>query len=134
MSQPLTISLPESYVSALRRRHHGRELPAERVAELTERMKMFYTQWQKAKKRLDNLHIFWDTANVEAYFREPKWYNAHARLRRYEREVKEAHRGMFCTLLAADGNSESFDSFWCIGAEDIYADFMSKYGHNENCV
>lgn len=123
----LTMKLPTEYVQALGRRHRGRELPPERVVELIERMEMFYKQWQAAQKRLQKLDEFWDKENVEGHFKQPKWYNAHARLKRYSKEVLDNHRSMFFVLLEADGNHESFDPFYCIGAEDIYADFNSKY-------
>ena len=123
----LVLSLPKGYAEAIGRRHNGRKLPPDRVAYLSERMEMLYKQYKKADKKLENLWIFWDVQKVEDSFKRRKWYNAHARLKRYRKEILDNHRSMFYLLLEADGNSETFSEHHCISADEIYEDFNRKY-------
>ena len=124
----LKMTLPKSFVEALDKRHNGnRNLSSEQIEEYKSRIDLFYNQYIKAVKRLDNLYDFWEKKEVEKHFRESIWYNAHMRLRKYHKQIIDAWRSLFYTLTYADGNSESFDSLYCISAEECKDDFYRKY-------
>lgn len=120
-------NLPNGFLESLNRRHNGRNLNQEYILKLKERIDLFFSQWEKAQKRLNNLWRFWDDKNVEQHFQEPIWYNAHSRRKLYEKQIKDAHEKLFYTLLLADGNNENFNVHTCISPIEIKDDFYRKY-------
>jgi len=80
-------------------------------------------------KKLDyHLNVYWEEKEIEKHFNESRWYYAHKRLKQLEILQKELHKKMFYLLINFDGNGgESFSSFHCISAEEIYEDFKGKY-------
>jgi len=128
MTKTLTINLPQSFVSALHRRHHGVEHTEEEIQKKFKHITELYNGYKKSVNSLNKLWEFWNRENVESYFKRPKWYNAHSRRRKLEEKIKRYHEYMFSTLTSFDGNSgQSFSTFHCISPEEIYEDFLKKY-------
>jgi len=110
----------------------GRNIQNAMLEKLAEKdsilMNSLYSRYKKASKKLDDLYEYWEREKVEDYFREPKWYNAHARRKRYMKELETCHRQMFHILVAFDGNGhEEFSPMNSIDAHEIMDDFNGKY-------
>lgn len=123
------MQIPREIVVAISRRHNGREdITQEEARTAYAQMTLLHTMWEVATKHLDwVLDVYWEEERIEAHFRSPKWYGAHRRLKNAEKKVGELHKTMFYLLVCTDGNYEPFDKHYCINAEEIYADFCSKY-------
>jgi len=121
------MELPRDYIESLNRRHHGRNLPSNEIQSLKNRMDILFKEYEKICKSYDTLDNYWDREEVEKHFMRPKWYNAHSRLKKLEERKDKNWKELFYTLLKADGNHESFDSYSCISPQEIYDDFNDKY-------
>lgn len=122
------MTLPIGFVQALKRRHDGKEHTKEEIDSTFRHIAELYRRNLKARERLDKLWKYWDDEDIESYFEEPKWYNAHSRRQKLEDEIKSTHRQMFMLLTYFDGNyGEEFSQFHCISADEIFEDFKGKY-------
>lgn len=123
------MKLPEGFAEALHRRHHGAKHTKEEIQKAKLMLDKLYKKYCKNKEKLNYLlDIEWEEKNIEDYFRESIWYNAHRRRERYEKNKLDSHRDMFYILTNFDGNGrESFDRYNSISADDIMWDFEQKY-------
>lgn len=123
----LHMELPEGFANALSRRHHG-ALHTEKEINLCKiKLDKLYKKYNKNKDKLKTIDIEWDEKNIESYFEEPIWYNAHKRRARYIKNMENSHRDMFYILTNFDGNgSETFCKYNSISADEVMDDF-GKY-------
>ena len=127
----LSMTLPQSFVEALGRRHNGDQSKThtERAKGLY-LMELLYKTYKKYSKKLKLLDIEWEEKNIESFFMQPVWYNAHAKRKRYENKIKESRKRMFILLTTFDGNGgQEYSEFGCIGADETYEDFKQKYAN-----
>ena len=132
MPKKFTMKFPAGFIQSVGRRHYGRPQTKKAKVNGLVQMQLLFMKYKKVKAKLDyHLDVWWEKEKIESYFKEPKWYNAHTKLKRLRKEVKEIHKKMFYLLLNYDGNYESFDANYCISAEVIFEDFIRKYKLNK---
>jgi len=136
MKKKLILQLPEGFIDAVNRRHHGRVLPMIDRVNLISEMNNLYSEYQKVIKKYDYCGgDWWDENKIESHVFSQKWYYAHRKLKKLENIKNELHQKMFYVLLSADGNYETFDKYSCISANEIFEDFNSKYNKKyENSI
>lgn len=132
MNKKFTLKLPEEFVSALNRRHNGREIEDTEKYTVLSKMHILYNQYKKYKSKLDYCEKeWWNKMEIEKYFKKSRWYYAHRKRKILINIVKDLHKQMFYLLLHTDGNYEEFSEFNSLSAEEIYEDFNRKYNkHN----
>jgi len=131
--QKLKMMLPEGFINALYKRHHGANYTKKEIEDTYKRLSYLYKRYCKNRDR-ENwlLDIFWEEEKIESYFGERKWINAHKRLRRCRDNKKKFHQYMFATLTNFDGNSgQEFCQYSVISPDEIMEDFESKYLDNK---
>lgn len=122
----------EGFAGAVHRRHHGNPnlTPVQRV-EVVAEMKALWAAYKKVTKALDYCEgEWWDTMKIEAcqFSRPDRFRYAHRKRKKLMAEQEALHRRMFVLLTHTDGNhGQEFSRYHCIGAQDCYLDFISKY-------
>lgn len=123
----LKMELPEGFVQALNRMYNGANRSREEIKKCQLKLNKLCKKYNKNRDKLALIDEEWDTENIEDYFREPIWYNAHKRRARYIKNMEDCHREMFYILTNFDGNGrEEFSKYDCISVDDIMDDF-EKY-------
>ena len=124
----LTMELPQGYVNALSRRHHGAPHIKSEIEETYKRMQHLYKGYCRNRKRLDwILNVFWDKQEIERYYGTKRFYLAHKRLRYARENMEKFHRYLFATLTSFDGNSgQEYSQTGVISADEIMDDFKKE--------
>ena len=126
-----TLKMPPEIVTALSRRHNGREdITREQILDGRIEMQMLWDSYQKVRDKLDYVDdVWWDEMKIEeSQFSNPqRFYYGHRKRKKLMAQKKELHKRMFYLLVYTDGNRETFSEYDSLCAEDCYLDFMDKY-------
>lgn len=124
----LTIKFPEGFMEAVSRRHYGAEHTKEEIKLAKQKIDKEYKKYNKNRDKLDLLYIEWDEKNIESYFQQPIWYNAHRKRKRYMKNMEDSRRDMFYILTNFDGNGrEQYCPYNSISADEIIDSFNDNY-------
>ena len=111
--------------------HNGnKNLPQDVIDSQHEVMQEFYTRYKKVRAMRDHLlEVEWDEYRIEQNYGTTLFYNAHRRLRRYEKEMRKLGELMFARLTTLDGNGGQgkWDPFWSWSVDEIADSFSKKY-------
>lgn len=133
MKKKLSIKFSKSVVDSLSRRHNGSQKTQKEILFGIVDMELLFRKYKKVSNKLIYcLDIWWIEKKIERYFKTSKWYYAHRKLKKLEKEKKELHKKMFYLLLNFDGNYEEFSESESITATEIFNDFKRKYKITNN--